>query len=68
MSDGQNSFKGGYIGAMWDSVAGLIRLYVRSFDHGSHGLNWSDRISGTSSEAGPSLIKSPQTRSVQVQM
>ena len=36
MSQGQNSFKGDYIEAIWDSSIGPVGLYIRSFEPGSY--------------------------------
>ena len=34
----QNSFKGDYIGAMQDSIIGLLMFLIWSFDDGSFGI------------------------------
>ena len=36
MSVGRNSFEGDSIGAIQDSIRSLIRLSIRSFEHGSY--------------------------------
>ena len=55
MSRGKDLFKGDYLHLkmIWVSILGLIRLYIRSFDHGSY-LN--ERLAQKAAPASPQVL------------